>query len=118
MGIAQDTLQKRMHEHVANQYVTDRIQPLSPAGLPYFTRSGSCEKCQSTGYLGRSGIHEVLMMTDGIRSLVLKNADASALKRQAMREGMQTLRDEGACKVLAGLTTLEEVARVTQEEVE
>ena len=118
LGIAQDTLPKRMHEHVANQYVTDRIQPLSPAGLPYFTRSGSCEKCQSTGYLGRSGIHEVLMMTDGIRSLVLKNADASALKRQAMREGMQTLRDEGACKVLAGLTTLEEVARVTQEEVE
>jgi general secretion pathway protein E len=57
-------------------------------------------------------------VTDGIRALVLKNADSNALKRHAMSEGMQTLRDEGAAKVLSGITTAEEVARVTQEDVE
>ena len=57
-------------------------------------------------------------MTDAIRSLVLKNADASSIKRQATSEGMQTLRDEGVCKVLAGLTSPEEVARATQEDIE
>ena len=60
----------------------------------------------------------MMLMTDGIRSLVLKNADSSSLKRQAVSEGMQSLRDEGVSKVLAGLTTPEEVARATQEDVE
>ncbi len=118
LGIGLDTLPQRMNQYVMEQYNEARIPPMNPSGLPSFMRAGACEKCQNTGYLGRSGIHEMLMMSDGIRGLVLKNADASALKRQAISEGMQTLRDEGACKVLAGITTPEEVARVTQEEIE
>jgi len=118
LGIDLATLPQRMYSHVSGQYTIDRVRPLGPSGLPMLFRAVGCEKCQSTGYYGRSGIHELLLMSDGIRALVLRNADSSALKRQAMSEGMQTLRDEGVCKVLAGITAPEEVARATQEDIE
>jgi general secretion pathway protein E len=118
LGIDLATLPQRMAAFVYGQYTTQRVTGLNPSGLPTLFRAGGCEKCQNTGYLGRSGIHELLVMSDATRALVLKNSDASTLKRQAVAEGMQTLRDEGACKVLAGITTPEEVGRVTQEEVE
>jgi len=76
-----------------------------------------CEKCSFLGYRGRSGIYELLLITDEVRSLVLRKADANTIKRAAIQEGMQTLRDDGAKKVLLGITTIEEVMRVTQEEI-
>jgi general secretion pathway protein E len=68
--------------------------------------------------MGRRGIYELLLMDDAVGPLILKNADAQALKRAAMEQGMDSLRDDGARKVLLGLTTVEEVLAATQEDVE
>ncbi len=79
-------------------------------------RGKGCDQCLSSGYKGRSGIYEMMIMTDKIRQLVLKNVDSNTIKRQAAADGMRSLRDDGADKVIAGMTTIEEVLRVTQED--
>jgi general secretion pathway protein E len=91
------------------------IQPAQLKGSQIFKARG-CEKCWKTGDLGRMGIYELLVMSDAIRNLVLKNADANVIKKAALQEGFHTLREDGASKVLRGITTLEEVLRVTQED--
>jgi general secretion pathway protein E len=78
-------------------------------------RDGGCEFCQRTGYRGRMGIHEMLMIDDDIRSKIMARADSTTI-RAASRE-MRSLRWDGAEKVLAGLTSVEEVLRVTQEDL-
>jgi len=80
-------------------------------------RAKGCEKCLGTGYKGRRGIYELLIMDDAVGPLVLRNADAQTIKRMAVSQGMDTLRDDGARKVLLGLTTVEEVLAATQEDV-
>jgi general secretion pathway protein E len=74
-----------------------------------------CPACAQTGYQGRSGIYELLLVDDGIRPLILQRADANSLRKQAMAQGMRTLAGDGWDKVAQGLTTVEEVLRVTQE---
>jgi general secretion pathway protein E len=85
---------------------------------PTFYKQKGCDKCANTGFTGRRGIYELLLMDDAVGPLILKNADAQALKRAAMDQGMDSLRDDGARKVLTGLTTVEEVLAATQEDVE
>ncbi len=80
-------------------------------------RRVGCNHCMETGYRGRTGIYEILLVDDEIRSLILSKTDANTIRNKAMEKGMLTLRQDGARKVLAGLTTTEEVLRVTQEEV-
>ena len=79
-------------------------------------RAGGCEECSGTGYRGRSGIYELLLMSDGIREQILKRGSADAIKTVATSRGMRTLRDDGWLKVREGTTTVAEVLRVTQEE--
>jgi general secretion pathway protein E len=79
-------------------------------------RPVGCEACGGTGYAGRLGIMEMMPMTDSIRSLVMRHAVSSEIRRQAIDEGMQTLYEDGLRKVLAGVITLDEVLRVTREE--
>jgi general secretion pathway protein E len=74
-----------------------------------------CNKCFASGYHGRIAIYEILRVTDDIRHLVMENAEASRIKATAVAAGMRTLRQDGAAKVLAGVTTIEEVLRVTNE---
>jgi len=69
-----------------------------------------------TGYYGRTGVYELVMITDEIRNHVLRNADSNTVKRVAKKDGMVSLRDDGARKVLTGVTTIEEVLRVTHED--
>ncbi len=80
-------------------------------------KSKGCPQCQGTGYKGRTGIYELLLVTDAVRALVLKNSDSPTIRRCAVDEGMDTLRDDGARKVLEGFTTVEEVLAATQDEV-
>ncbi len=75
-----------------------------------------CERCRFTGYKGRTGIYEIIMMTEPIRELILKRASSQQIKRQAISGGMRTLRQDGLRKVAQGLTTFTEVLRVTQHE--
>jgi general secretion pathway protein E len=78
-------------------------------------RGGRCDKCSFTGYYGRSGIFELLLIDDDIRKLILKKADSNQIREMARRHGMKTLLEDGARKVKMGVTTLSEVLRVTQE---
>ena len=75
-----------------------------------------CENCRQYGYQGRLGIYELLLVSDAIRPLVMNRAAASTIAHEAIRNGMRTLRIDGWTKVKAGITTLEEVMRVTQTE--
>ena len=76
-------------------------------------RPVGCDACGGTGYTGRLAIVEILLMTDAIRELVLKRCDAGEIARRAHEQGMVTMRDDGLAKAVAGLTTIEEVLRVT-----
>jgi len=82
-----------------------------------FYRGRGCSHCMDVGYLGRTGLYELLEVTDPIRQLVTSNADAATIRQQALKMGMKPLRQAGLAKVLAGETTVEEILRVTQEEV-
>ncbi len=77
-------------------------------------RGIGCDSCLNTGYKGRIGIFEVMIMNDGIRGLILKTSDAGQIKKEAVKHGMATLGRDGIQKVLEGITTLEEVVRVTR----
>jgi general secretion pathway protein E len=71
-----------------------------------------CLECRMTGYIGRVGVYETLVFTASIKNLVSQNADLAALREQAFKEGMKSLRISGAIKVGAGLTTIDEVLKV------
>ena len=75
-----------------------------------------CEKCRRSGYHGRLGIFENLLVTDAIRPLIVARESANVIKRKGLDQGMQTLRDDGWVKVRNGTTTIEEILRVTEEE--
>jgi len=75
-----------------------------------------CEQCAGTGYRGRAAIMEFLVMSDPLRRLVLKHADAGELQGTAQREGMDTMYEDGLRKAVAGVTTIEEVLRVTTQQ--
>jgi type II secretory ATPase GspE/PulE/Tfp pilus assembly ATPase PilB-like protein len=72
-----------------------------------------CAECRGTGYRGRLGIFELLLVDDAVRERIQLRASAAAIKAAALEQGMQTLRGDGIAKALAGLTTPEEVVRVT-----
>ena len=77
-------------------------------------RADGCEKCLETGYRGRTGIYEFLLLSEAIKGLVLKTSDANQINKVARAEGMASLREDGINKVMEGRTTISEVLRVTQ----
>lgn len=77
-------------------------------------RGKGCESCGMTGYRGRVGLYELLLMTDAIRHHIATGADANTIREEAIREGMRTLRQDALEKLKSGLTTPEEVVRVTR----
>jgi type II secretion system protein E len=79
-------------------------------------RGRGCDQCKRTGYKGRTAIYEMLTMDDSIRALVLDRSPATAVAEAACQHGMRTLREDGWIKVLQGITTIDEVVRVTQED--
>jgi len=79
-------------------------------------RGRGCEECRGTGYRGRSGIYELFPITEDVRSLILRRASSREIRRHAVEAGMVTLRLDGWLKACQGLTTVEEVLRVTQED--
>ncbi len=89
---------------------------MSPDGkqVPCF-RGAGCERCFGSGHVGRVGIFELMELNDDLRSLILAKADAATLTAAARRHGMRTLREDGWLKVSQGVTSADEVLRVTQE---
>ncbi len=74
-----------------------------------------CDECRNSGFKGRTGIYEILIVDDHIRPLIIERAPASDIKREALKHGLHTLRDDGWRKVLDGVTTVEEILRVSEE---
>ncbi|HDZ83660.1 MAG TPA: type II secretion system protein GspE, partial [Nitrospirae bacterium] len=81
-------------------------------------RAKGCDKCMGKGYLGRTGIYELLEITPDIRTMITEKKDAQAVRAVAMKSGFRTLQSNAVDKILRGTTTIEEVMRVTQKEVE
>ena len=76
-----------------------------------------CAQCRGTGYLGRTGIYEIVDVNEKIRPLINEKADSEFIKRMAMTDGMITLHEAAVRKMLAGETTFDEVIRVTGEKI-
>ena len=89
-----------------------------PPGMLFRAKEGGCTVCLGMGYKGRTAIYELLPMDERIRQMTIKNADAQSVKNYAMQAGMRTLREDGAQKVLAGMTTTAEVLMITTQDVE
>ena len=75
-----------------------------------------CEECAGTGYWGRICIIEMMTMTDNLRSLIMRHATAGDIRSAAIMEGSETMFENGVRKSIAGITTIEEVLRVTRED--
>lgn len=118
-GVLAQRLVRVICPHCSTEAVPHRSEMerlgLSLADGPFHTGHG-CDQCRSTGYLGRTGIFELMPVTDRLKALILEEASADILRRQAVEEGMQTLRDAGIGMVKSGVTTIEEVLRITQEQ--
>ena len=94
------------------QSLTRPWQAPMPSGAQ---RAVGCLECRDTGYRGRAGVYEILVLNDGLKAHIHADTDLLALRRQAFKDGMRSLRLSGAQKVAAGLTTVEEVLRVTPQ---
>ncbi len=94
--------------------VLGNLFPTAGGELKLYKGKG-CENCGDSGYLGRVGIFETLPVSDKITALVLSNPDSSTIEKEAIAEGMITMKQDGYIKVLQGITTVEEVLRVAQE---
>ncbi len=92
----------------------NRIDPTTLADAQFYQKTG-CPKCNSIGYKGRGGIMEILLVNDVIRKTVLNNTEADAIAKIAIQNGMRTLREAGLDRVREGVTTIEEIMRVTSE---
>ena len=123
----------RVSEPASEQFVKELLADYLysvPAGLPELTQDAvlsrwlslygqngkimlhhnkGCERCAHTGYKGRAGIHELMAISRDLRRMIQTGARAEELQQQAMREGMRTLRQDGIDKVVAGITSLDEV---------
>jgi len=107
-----------------NEPYTAMPELVEELGLSKFANGGDitlyhargCKQCANTGYVGRISIIEMMPMTDTVRTLVMRHAIATELKAQAMKEGMVTMYEDGMRKALRGVTTFEEVLRVTRED--
>ncbi len=120
-AILAQRLVRRVCEECAQPYEPspEEIAQLEASGEDGkgYSRGAGCEACSDTGYRGRSGIYELMPLSDGIRELVTRQARIEEIRALALREGMVTLRRDGWEKARTGHTTVEEVLRVTADEV-
>ena len=123
IAIMAQRLIRRICPHCREAYTPDPAS-LKDLGVPpeqipgkVVYRGKGCAECQGRGYYGRTGIFELLVMTPRIQELTLKGVDSNLIKREAIKLGMRTLRGDGAGKVFQGISTIEEVLRVTRDDL-
>lgn len=120
IGVAAQRLVRTLCPHCREAFeplaeLVERLRlPKSSSGKHTLYRATGCEQCSHTGYRGRTSIIEVLPISDAIRQAVLKSADAASIDKIARDMGLQTMRMHGLKKALAGITSIEEVLRVTR----
>jgi type II secretory ATPase GspE/PulE/Tfp pilus assembly ATPase PilB-like protein len=121
-GVLAQRLARKLCSHCCEMYtpsaqemIAARVSPDVAAasdGMAFYRKRG-CPRCNQTGYRGRIGIYQLLEMTEDLASLASRHASREEIERAAMDTGMKTLWDDGLAKVAAGLTSIEELARVT-----
>ena len=123
IGIQAQRLVRRLCTHCKEPYHPVE-EVVAQMGLRRFSKAAQltlyrpkgCEHCGHTGYFGRQSIMEVLPMTDTLRSLIMRHATSSELRAAAIKDGMETMYENGLKQSVSGVTTLEEVLRVTRED--
>jgi general secretion pathway protein E/type IV pilus assembly protein PilB len=108
---------RRAYTPAAREVQALGLTPAQLAGAE-FAHGAGCAACHGTGYLGRMGIFEIFLISDEVRGMVYERASATSLRVRARRDGMRTMRDDGIRKVLAGLTTIEEVVSATVGDID
>jgi general secretion pathway protein E/type IV pilus assembly protein PilB len=106
----------KVEQKVERSYLKKIGFPEEEIATTKFMRGAGCEECRQLGYQGRLAIYELLVLNESLRPLILSRAASSTIAARAMEQGMRTLRVDGWNKVKAGITTIEEVLRVTQIE--
>jgi general secretion pathway protein E len=121
-GILAQRLVRRLCPHCREAYTPEPewvrevgLDEVSGQAQPTLYRAKGCEHCEQSGYWGRITILELLVMTEKVRRAVLEQSDAETIRNAAIEDGMRPMREDGLRKALLGLTTVEEVERVTQE---
>ncbi len=120
IAVAAQRLVRVLCSHCKKPYTPDGMALKSTGITPDHVknttiyRASGCEKCFNTGYRGRIGIFEIMVMNGKLKNLILKTYDSNLIKKEALNHNMITLRQDGIQKVLDGITTIEEVLRVTQ----
>ncbi|RYF08660.1 MAG: type II secretion system protein GspE [Comamonadaceae bacterium] len=123
-GVLAQRLVRTLCEHCKEPY-DPSAEVLETTGLGRFSvpgqliyRARGCEHCRQSGYRGRTGIHELLVIDEPMRRAIIEGRDANALNSLAASNGMLSLHEDGLRKVAAGVTTLDELARVTQDQAD
>jgi general secretion pathway protein E len=123
IAILAQRLVREICQHCKEEYQPE-IESLLELGLTREKAEGrtafrgrGCARCQDRGYYGRTGIFELLVVSPRIQELTLQGVDSNVIAREARKEGMRSLREDGAAKVLEGVSTIEEVLRVTRDDV-
>lgn len=120
VGILAQRLVRAICPHCREEFTPDEITltrlHIDVAAGQRFYRGRGCDKCMQIGYRGRTGVYELLHINERIRAAILANADAGTIRNMAIEDGMQPLRSAGIELAHQGITTLEEIVRVTQEE--
>jgi len=120
--IVAQRLVRRICEHCKNSYTATK-EELASLGLSIaedkmkFYKGKGCPECDGTGYKGRLGIHEVLTMNEELKNLIAKRASNKQITEEAIKSGMKTIYEDGLAKISSGITTPQEVLRVTMETV-
>lgn len=121
-GVLAQRLVRTLCSHCKSPYFEDPVL-IDASGLSKYCEPGAplykpvgCEQCRGSGYRGRTGIHELLVLDEPMRRAVIEGRDASILNSLAVKSGMLSLYEDGLRKVAAGVTTLDELARVTQDQ--
>jgi general secretion pathway protein E len=117
IGVLAQRLYRRLCPHCKQVYTPDHaeMEALGMAQPKPLYRPVGCESCNRTGYKGRAGVYELLVVDDEVRHLIHDGASEAAIRDYASKKGMRSLRQDGIVQVLAGNTTLEEILRVTRE---
>jgi general secretion pathway protein E len=106
---------KQRDDSTSREALEDAVKPWRLSGGVRVYKPVGCLECRHTGYRGRAGLYELLLVSEAARTAIHPQLDATALRRSGIKEGLRPLRLAGAMKVAEGLTTLEEVLRCTPD---
>jgi type II secretory ATPase GspE/PulE/Tfp pilus assembly ATPase PilB-like protein len=120
LGIIAQRLVRKICPHCKEEYLPSSAE-LNTVGIYTFIeklkfyRGIGCDNCKHTGYQGRTSIHEILVVNEKIRKLITNRASVSMIREEAVRNGFKDMRFDGLKKVISGITTIEELFRVTRD---